>query len=91
MKFLLLLLLLPQVLLAQTGTLAGTVRDAQQRPVPCASVAVPAARLGTTADAQGGFRVADVPAGLVQVVAWTVSGIIIALNVYLLWQTFFGK
>ena len=28
---------------------------------------------------------------LVQVVAWTVSGIIIALNVYLLWQTFFGK
>ena len=28
---------------------------------------------------------------LVQVVAWTVSGIIIALNVYLLWQTFFGR
>ncbi|OGX84099.1 divalent metal cation transporter [Hymenobacter glacialis] len=26
----------------------------------------------------------------VQVLAWTVSGIIIVLNVYLLWQTFFG-
>ena len=26
----------------------------------------------------------------VQVLAWAVSGIIIVLNVYLLWQTFFG-
>ena len=67
------MLLLPQVLLAQTGTLAGTVRDAQQRPVPFASVAVPAAGLGTTADAQGAFRVANVPAGQVQAVASAVG------------------
>ncbi|GAA4005170.1 hypothetical protein GCM10022408_16250 [Hymenobacter fastidiosus] len=73
MKLILLLLLLPQVLLAQTGTLAGTVRDAQQRPVPFASVALPAAGLGVTADARGTFRVPDVPAGPVQVVASAVG------------------
>ncbi|HEX8326299.1 MAG TPA: TonB-dependent receptor [Hymenobacter sp.] len=69
----LLLLLLPQVLLAQTGTLRGTVRDAQLRPVPFASVAVPAAGLGATADAQGAFQVMEVPAGAVRVVVSAVG------------------
>ncbi|OGX84089.1 TonB-dependent receptor [Hymenobacter glacialis] len=73
MKIILLLLLLPQLLLAQTGTLSGTVRDDQRRPVPFASVAVPAAGLGATADAQGLFQIADVPAGTVRLVASAVG------------------
>ena len=73
MKYLFLLLLAPQVLFAQTGTLTGQVRDRQQRPVPYASIALPAAGLGATADEQGAFRVADVPAGSVRVVASAVG------------------
>src|SRR6476661_5068759 len=75
MKQLLLMLLwlLPEYLLAQTGTLAGTVRDEQQRPVPFASVAVPAVGLGATADAQGAFSIANVPAGPVRVLASAVG------------------
>ncbi|MDO7854457.1 TonB-dependent receptor [Hymenobacter convexus] len=70
---LLLLLSLPKCLLAQTGTLAGTVRDEQQRPVPFASVALPAAGLGATADAEGAFIIANVPAGPVRVLASAVG------------------
>ncbi|GAA3975663.1 TonB-dependent receptor [Hymenobacter antarcticus] len=73
MKLILLLLVLPQLLLAQTGTITGTVRDARQRPVPFASIVLPAAGLGATADAQGAFRVADVPAGTVRAVASAVG------------------
>ncbi|GAB2708249.1 TonB-dependent receptor [Hymenobacter frigidus] len=73
MKLILLLLVLPQALLAQTGTLTGTVRDTQQRPVPFASIVLPAAGLGATADATGAFRVAEVPAGTVRAVASAVG------------------
>ncbi|GAA4356243.1 TonB-dependent receptor [Hymenobacter saemangeumensis] len=62
---LLLLLLFPQWLWAQTATLTGTVRDTKQG-VPFASVAVPGTTLGTTADANGRFTLAEVPAGTVQ-------------------------
>ncbi|WP_310394407.1 TonB-dependent receptor [Hymenobacter sp.] len=72
-NFLLLLFLLPQLLWAQTGTVTGTVRDGQRRPVPFASVALPAAGLGATADVQGVFQVADVPAGPVRLVASAVG------------------
>ena len=65
-QLLLLLLLLPQLLRAQTGTIVGTVRDARQA-VPFASVAVPGSSLGTTADANGRFTLAAVPAGPVRV------------------------
>ena len=74
MKIALLLLLLgPHLLWAQTGTVAGTVRDEQRRAVPFASVALPAAGLGATADAQGTFRVAQVPAGPVRLVVSAVG------------------
>ncbi|MBF9223656.1 TonB-dependent receptor [Hymenobacter ruricola] len=74
MKHLLLaLLLLPRLLLAQTGTLRGTVRDEQRRPVPFASVVLPAARLGATADAEGIFEIAGVPAGPARLVASAVG------------------
>ncbi|WP_305004814.1 TonB-dependent receptor [Hymenobacter aranciens] len=63
-KFLLLLLLLPSLLMAQTATLTGTVRDARQ-PVPFASVAVRGTTLGTTADASGHFVLREVPPGTV--------------------------
>jgi iron complex outermembrane receptor protein len=70
---LLMLLLLPQVLLAQPGTLRGTVRDEQRRPVPFASVALPAAGQGATANAEGAFEIAAVPAGPVRLVASAVG------------------
>jgi len=58
-------MLLPHWLWAQTGTIAGTVRDGRQG-VPFASVAVPGSSLGTTADAAGHFVLAEVPAGTVR-------------------------
>jgi iron complex outermembrane receptor protein len=63
-KILLLLLLLPSLLLAQTGTFTGLVRAGQQS-VPFASVAIPGSGLGTTADATGHFTLREVPAGTV--------------------------
>ena len=55
--------LLPRLIAAQQLTITGTVRDAQRRPVPFASVAVLGTALGATADAVGLFRLAGVPAG----------------------------
>ena len=74
MKYLFLLLfLLPQLAQAQTGSLAGHVRDAQRQPVPFASVGVVGTTLGTTADAAGYFRLAEVPAGPVRLRASAVG------------------
>ncbi|WP_051718332.1 TonB-dependent receptor [Hymenobacter sp. IS2118] len=58
---LILLLLLPLALQAQT--LTGQVLDAAGRPVPFASVAVPALNQGTTADESGRFALSGLPAG----------------------------
>jgi iron complex outermembrane receptor protein len=60
-KLLLCLLLLPA--LARAQALRGTVLDAAGRPVPYASVAVPALHQGTTADGAGAFTLAGLPAG----------------------------
>ncbi|MBD2724717.1 TonB-dependent receptor [Hymenobacter armeniacus] len=74
MKHLLLaLLMLPRLLCAQTGTLRGTVRDEQRRPVPYASVVLPAASLGATADGDGRFEITAVPAGPARLVASAVG------------------
>ena len=62
MKKLLLFFLLLSTL-AQAQTLRGTVQDAAGHPVPFASVAVPAAQQGTTADEAGAFTLAGLPAG----------------------------
>ncbi|MGI4820733.1 MAG: TonB-dependent receptor [Janthinobacterium lividum] len=61
MKKLLLLLLLPGLACAQA--LRGQVQDPAGRPVPYASVAVPALKQGTTADAAGEFGLPDLPSG----------------------------
>jgi iron complex outermembrane receptor protein len=60
-QLLLCLLLLP--FLARAQALAGHVLDPAGRPVPYASVAVPALHQGTTADAAGAFALPDLPAG----------------------------
>jgi iron complex outermembrane receptor protein len=60
-QLLLFLLLLPT--LARAQALRGTVQDAAGRPVPFASVAVPALQQGTTADEAGAFTLAGLPAG----------------------------
>ena len=65
------ILLLPGVLRAQTGTqtgtLTGAVRDARHSAVPFASVAVAGTGVGVTADAAGRFSLPGVPAGRVRV------------------------
>ncbi|WP_231590798.1 TonB-dependent receptor [Hymenobacter terrenus] len=66
-------MILPRLLLAQTATLSGTVRDEQRRPLPYASVGLPAAGLGATADANGAFQVPDVPAGPLRIVVSAVG------------------
>ncbi len=62
MKLLLLcLLFLPA--LAHAQALHGRILDQAGRPVPYASVAVPALHQGTTADEAGSFTLPDLPAG----------------------------
>ena len=47
----------------QTATISGRAQTAQSQPVPFASVAVAGTALGTTAGADGRFRLADLPTG----------------------------
>ncbi len=66
MKILLVFLFgwLPSVSHSQSAaTLAGRVQTAQNQPVPFASVRVPSAALGTTADVEGHFRLPNIPVG----------------------------
>ncbi|WP_375416985.1 TonB-dependent receptor plug domain-containing protein [uncultured Hymenobacter sp.] len=60
---------------AQTGTatLRGTVLDAQRRPVPYASVALPAQQQGATATAAGTFELSGLAAGPARVLASAVG------------------
>ncbi|MDJ0366789.1 TonB-dependent receptor [Hymenobacter sp. H14-R3] len=66
-QFLLLLLLIPFLVRAQAPSLRGQVLDADGRPVPFASVAVPVLTQGTTADDNGRFSLPGLPAGAQQV------------------------
>jgi iron complex outermembrane receptor protein len=67
-----LLLLLPQLLWAQSGTISGAVREGQ-RPVPFASIAVAGTSQGTTANAEGQFTLAELPAGTLRLVVSAVG------------------
>ena len=75
--FILFLLLLgaglPGQAQAQTATVRGTVRDAQNRPVPYASVALPERQQGATADAAGTFALSRLAAGPARLVASAVG------------------
>ncbi|MEM6286030.1 MAG: TonB-dependent receptor [Bacteroidota bacterium] len=64
MRLLLLVaLLVAAPALAQTGTLEGSVRDAVGGPLPGATVQVADTPLGATTDADGRYRLVDVPVG----------------------------
>ncbi|AWM33659.1 TonB-dependent receptor [Hymenobacter nivis] len=65
-QLVLLLLLIPFLAQAQAQSLRGQVLDAEGRPVPFASVAVPALTQGTAADDNGRFSFANLPAGAQQ-------------------------
>ena len=65
-QLILLLLLIPFLAHAQAPNLHGQVLDAEGRPVPFASVAVPALTQGTAADDNGRFSFANLPAGAQQ-------------------------
>ncbi|MFB6273660.1 MAG: SusC/RagA family TonB-linked outer membrane protein [Salinibacter sp.] len=59
-------LLLPGVALGQTGTITGTVTgegEQAQQPLPGATVSVIGTEMGTAADAEGNYRITDVPVG----------------------------
>ena len=73
MKYLFLLLFLPQLVLAQTATVRGTVRDRDGKGVPFASVVVPGLTQGTTATETGTFALPNLPAGPLTVVASAVG------------------
>jgi TonB-dependent starch-binding outer membrane protein SusC len=63
-KFLLLLLMLPLGLLAQTKTATGTVRDnTTGQPIPGVSVIVVGTQNSTSTDMDGNFTLANVPNG----------------------------
>ena len=58
------LLLLPGVVWAQQGTITGTVTDAQSgNTLPGASVRVVEDQMGAATDAEGQYRITDVPVG----------------------------
>jgi len=48
----------------RSATLTGTVKDANQAPVPGAEVGLPLLSKYATTDDSGGYRIADVPAGV---------------------------
>lgn len=47
----------------ETGTLAGTVQDSGGRAMWGVQISIPGTRLGALSDAQGRYRIANVPAG----------------------------
>lgn len=62
-------LLASPAVLAQTGTVAGTVLDADGTPVPSASVGVVGTPFGSATDDRGRFLILNVPAGTTEVQA----------------------
>jgi outer membrane receptor protein involved in Fe transport len=59
----LLLLFLPEIATAQTGTISGTVNGEQGEPIGFAQVVVEGTSLGAVTDADGTYTVTGVPAG----------------------------
>ena len=59
----LLVLGLPFVALAQTGTIQGRITDQDGQPIAGATVSLEGTGLGTQTDGQGGFALRGVPAG----------------------------
>lgn len=59
------LLMLPLLSLAQTGSISGKVSDENNEPLPGASIAVKALGKGTTTDAEGNFRLGGLTEGKV--------------------------
>ena len=57
------LFVVPAILLAQNGTIGGTVTDINGQGLQGATVSIPAASVGTLSAANGGFTVTNVPAG----------------------------
>jgi iron complex outermembrane receptor protein len=71
--FILFLLFSATIAFAQTGTISGKVTDDEGQPLPGALVEIVGTGLKTTADAEGGFTISDVPAGQHTVQASTYS------------------
>lgn len=69
-----LLVLMPAALVrAQTGTVAGEVREASGAPIPGANVVVEGTGRGAAADAEGRFTIAGLPPGRYSVTASAVG------------------
>ena len=66
---LLLVLLSAPFLQAQTGTVQGTVTDANQQPLPGLNVALEGTALGSITGVDGTFTISNVPSGTYQLIA----------------------
>ena len=70
MKFLLVALVLPMMVQAQTGIVSGTVTDSESGDVLAgANVVIEGTTLGAAADADGNYSISNVAAGTVTVSA----------------------
>ncbi len=70
MKVLLITMVFPLIVLAQTGTVAGTVTDAESgEALAGANVVIEGTSLGAAADADGNFSIANVSAGTATITA----------------------
>ncbi|WP_028297168.1 TonB-dependent receptor [Olivibacter sitiensis] len=60
-------LLFGTMVMAQTGTMRGSVRDVKGEAIAYATVSIPKLKLGTSADSTGKYELADIPLGTWQV------------------------
>ena len=65
---LLILVICPALIFAQTGRLKGTIKDSIGSPIESATVLVKDAGMGTTTDVQGNFLIENVNPGTYSVV-----------------------
>lgn len=62
--FALLMIMLPAALFAQSGTIVGTVTDASTRqPLSAVRIMIPGTTLATQTNAEGSYRITNVPSG----------------------------
>src|ERR1700744_1040899 len=62
-SFLLLFMVMSSLAMAQTGTITGRIIDDENQPLPGATVSLKGTQTAAASDANGYFKLANVPAG----------------------------
>ncbi len=68
-KFLLFFLLVPALVLAQSVTISGTIKDSSGEPLIGATIILKGAAVGTVADFEGRYELRNVPVGQITLIA----------------------